>query len=199
MSGFTHEAPVSESHDWYTPPWVFEMLGLTFDLDPCHPRERLPWVPVYETYSLPDDGLALPWFGKVWLNPPYDPPEKKCHPTKCSKKRCVKRGYHAEKDVPGLVHWMEKMHHHSEGMALVFARTDTEWFHSFTREANGVLFLRDRVQYVGPDGKPKPNAQGDISSPGAGSMLVAWGDECRAALIQATFDNREIGTFADLS
>jgi len=35
--GFTHESARNESVDWYTPPELFDALGLTFDLDPCSP------------------------------------------------------------------------------------------------------------------------------------------------------------------
>ncbi len=27
----------NENDEWYTPPWLFEALGVTFDLDPCSP------------------------------------------------------------------------------------------------------------------------------------------------------------------
>lgn len=39
-----HENCIGESDDWYTPPSIFEALGLTFDLDPCSPGEGH-WVP----------------------------------------------------------------------------------------------------------------------------------------------------------
>ncbi|MNT37592.1 hypothetical protein D3C72_1737350 [compost metagenome] len=78
-------------------------------------------------------------------------------------------------------------------MALLFARTDTGWFHDFIRPADGVLFLRKRVRFVGRDGKPKPGKDGKVGSPGSGSMLVAWGPECRSALYQAAVGGA--GTF----
>jgi hypothetical protein len=33
---------VGSSVEWYTPPEIFEALGLTFDLDPCAPPGGLP-------------------------------------------------------------------------------------------------------------------------------------------------------------
>ena len=54
---------------WLTPTPVVQALG-EFDLDPCgapdHDLAR-------RTYLLEhgEDGLVLPWEGRVWLNPPY--------------------------------------------------------------------------------------------------------------------------------
>lgn len=54
-----------------TPQWLFDMMGLTFDLDVCAPAEDVSVVPASKAYTLADDGMALPWFGRVWMNPPY--------------------------------------------------------------------------------------------------------------------------------
>ena len=62
------------SDEWFTPENIFESLKLTFDLDPCSPIEGSV-VPAKQTYSLPFDGLNAPWFGLVWVNPPYSNPK----------------------------------------------------------------------------------------------------------------------------
>lgn len=61
------------SDEWYTPKHIFDALGLEFDLDPCSPIEGS-LVPAKQRYSLPFDGLTAPWFGLVWVNPPYSKP-----------------------------------------------------------------------------------------------------------------------------
>ena len=66
-----HESQNNVSVDWYTPPWVFERLGLRFDLDPCQPSGGIPWIPADTYYDLAIDGLLTPWYGLVWMNPPY--------------------------------------------------------------------------------------------------------------------------------
>jgi hypothetical protein len=74
------------------------------------------------------------------------------------------------------------MNEHRNGMALIFARTDTKWFHESVIYADAILFLKGRIAFV--DGLGKTGGGGA----GAGSMLVAWGDDCRKALEQmATF------------
>jgi hypothetical protein len=59
------------SDDCYTPRWVFDAMGLHFDLDVASPPGG-PWhVPCDRYYTAEDDGLAQPWDGLVWCNPPY--------------------------------------------------------------------------------------------------------------------------------
>lgn len=59
------------SDDYYTPAWVFEQMGLTFDLDVCAPPGGIEWIPAARHYTQADDGLSQPWDGRVWMNPPY--------------------------------------------------------------------------------------------------------------------------------
>jgi hypothetical protein len=120
-NGFSHEDRASSNVDWYTPPWVFERLGIDFDLDPCQPETQIPWIPTKQRYTLKEDGLLQPWNGRVWLNPPY--------------------GKHTQA-------WLKKMHGHRNGIALVFARTDCAWFHDSVTKADAILFLKGRVKFV---------------------------------------------------
>lgn len=57
-----------------TPLWVFEKLNLTFDLDPCG-SDKGDHVPARNRYIIADNGLAQPWEGLVWCNPPFSAPE----------------------------------------------------------------------------------------------------------------------------
>lgn len=70
----------SSRHDsWCTPPWVIEMVHRLWpegiDTDPC--TNACSIVPARTKYdcSTPDlDGLAQPWAGRVYCNPPYSDP-----------------------------------------------------------------------------------------------------------------------------
>lgn len=57
--------------DWYTPPWIFEGMAETFDLDVCTSPGGVPWIPCLRYYTPADDGLVQEWTGFVWCNPPY--------------------------------------------------------------------------------------------------------------------------------
>ena len=72
MANFGGETSVASSHVWLTPPHILKALG-DFDLDPCASDSR-PWDTARNHYTKDDDGLASPWFGRVWMNPPYGPP-----------------------------------------------------------------------------------------------------------------------------
>jgi hypothetical protein len=149
-SGLTHESPGGgDSVEWYTPPAVFDALGLEFDLDPCSPAGGLAWVPARRHFSVRDDGLLQPWSGRVWMNPPYGP--------------------HTEA-------WMRKLAAHGDGVALVFARTDTRWFHETVGCAHAVCFIAGRLAFVAGDGRI------DTATAGAPSCLIAYGQECAVAV-----------------
>ena len=67
-----------DSDDWYTPAWIFDGLGLMFDLDVAAPDDPVPWIPARDRYTVGDDGLLQPWHGVVWCNPPYSDPAPWC-------------------------------------------------------------------------------------------------------------------------
>lgn len=113
----------ARSEVWLTPPEITAALG-PFDLDPC----GFPgWPTANELVCLPNDGLAIPWEGRVWLNPPYG----------------------REK----VWTWLERLVDHGQGTALIFARTDVEGFRrTVWRHASGLLFLHGRLNFCNTSG-----------------------------------------------
>lgn len=149
--GFKHEAPIGASVEWYTPPEVFSALGITFDLDPASPPGGLPWVPAARHLSAADDGLTAPWRGRVWLNPPYA--------------RDVER-------------WLTRLADHGDGIALVFNRSDTQWWQNVVPRASAVCFVERRLRFIRADGQRGGSA-------GAPSILLAFGTVCAIAVAQS--------------
>lgn len=137
---------------WLTPKPILDALG-PFDLDPCAAPEPRPWPTASTHYVEAQDGLSLPWNGRVWLNPPY--------------------GRAAPK-------WLERLAEHGNGIALVFARVETAmFFKSIWPAADAVLFPNKRISFLGPDGKRKDGPAHNASAP---SCLIAYGQENVEAL-----------------
>ena len=137
---WSYERSPHGKDEWLTPPWLLEKLG-DFDLDPCSPI-NLPWATAARHYSILDDGLTAPWTGRVWMNPPYS----------------------------NVGPWMRRLVQHGNGIALIFARTETVmFFESVWDSADAVLFLRGRLKFHHVDGTPSAH------SAGAPSCLLAYG------------------------
>jgi hypothetical protein len=68
---FTVPVQGPDSDERFTPRWIFDALGETFDLDPASPVELETFVPAARRYTREDDGLSQEWGGFVWCNPPF--------------------------------------------------------------------------------------------------------------------------------
>src|SRR5262249_20154979 len=73
---YVHAGNSATAETWTTPKELLEPLYSvfsTFDLDPCSPTSNQRTAPVRAKvhYTHEDNGLALPWFGRVFMNPPY--------------------------------------------------------------------------------------------------------------------------------
>ena len=127
-SGFAHETHgPGKTNVWLTPPWILYALGI-FDLDPCSAPYPQPWPTARKHYDITqgEDGLKLPWVGRIWLNPPY--------------------GIYTGK-------WIERLAKHGEGTALTFVRSETRtWVRHIWPKASAILFFKSRIAFCRTDG-----------------------------------------------
>jgi len=140
------------------PPQLIKALG-EFDLDPSSPIGR-PWDTAKQHYTLMDNGLAKPWAGRVWLNPPYGSQTPK---------------------------WMQMLAQHGNGIALIFARTETATFFPWVWEhAHALLFIKGRLNFYTKEGKRGGTA-------GAPSVLIAYGRDNADVLRHSGIEGAFVG------
>jgi site-specific DNA-methyltransferase (adenine-specific) len=123
----------SNSSEWATPQWLFNLLNNTylFTLDPCSTDEN---AKCRKHYTKEENGLVQSWAGeRVFVNPPYG------------------------KEITA---WVKKCFTESKNMAytnlhlvvaLLPARTDTRWFHDYVYGKAEIFFIKGRLKFG--DGK----------------------------------------------
>jgi len=115
------------SDDYYTPPFIFEALGLTYDMDVCSPPNGSPWIPARRFLSLIDDGLATDWIGRVWMNPPYSKPTP----------------------------WIDKWLQHGNGIGLVASSRSASFNRLWECEDVAFLLLPGTLKFMKPNGESR--------------------------------------------
>lgn len=134
--------PIREAtrDDWHTPEELIapvrEFLG-GIDLDPASEHTANKTVQAHQFYTKWDDGLTSPWFGKVWLNPPFKGP-------------------------PGtgefIAAWMDKWNagEFDEGVFLIATIQLTAIFGGYMREfldaCSTIFILTGRYEFGAPPG-----------------------------------------------
>lgn len=158
-----HEQCVGATDEWYTPPYVFEALGCSFDLDVSSPgRTIVPWIPARKIIRA--RSLEKSWHGFVWMNPPFG-------------------------GRNGLVPWLEKFFEHGSGIALVPDRTSAPWWQLFAPKAESVLFVSPKIRFIGGVEAERlglvEKAGDPGKSPAQGTCLLAAGKYANGVLLRA--------------
>ena len=167
-SFYTHAGNSSGQDLWQTPQWLISSLNKVFggfDLDPCAPRRRNNYT-AKRGFTVDDDGLNRPWYGRVFINPPYS----------------------------NLAAWIGKITLEAASpkvallVALVPARTDTQWWHNALQSGTSVLFLKGRLKFG-------QNAQ---SAPFPSALLCWKLSETNAQQLRQVFPTAQLFVSADL-
>ena len=147
----------SETDEWATPPDFLRPLKESvggFDLDAAAGAEESPIAE--HAYSEDDDGLSEPWFGTVWVNPPYSAMEE----------------------------WTQKvvseLHRDDVDTILYLCKGDssTDWWHTALAESTIIGMLDERLSF-GDGSQPAPFASyvfvfGDAAD-AVPDTLYQWG------------------------
>jgi phage N-6-adenine-methyltransferase len=167
VEGMTTSAPsysnaeyAGEDDEWFTPPEIIELareaLG-GIDLDPATHTIAQQTIGAATFYTAADNGLARPWFGRVWLNPPFNRTLLSLFVDKL-----------ISEYSSGAV---------EQAILLTHDYTDVEWFHAAARAARMVCFTSGRIRFLAPCG--------DVCSPRQGQALFYFGAD--DAAFGATF------------
>lgn len=112
------------SDEHYTPKWIFDTLGIEFDLDVSAPEGGVPWLPAKRYFTEADNGLEQPWSGNVWMNPPYS------------------------LTTP----WVDKFLENGNGICLLVV-SRSKWFQRLWDAADGIAPTPHDMKFERPDGK----------------------------------------------
>lgn len=138
-----HVSQNSGNNEWYTPTeYIAAARGVlgAIDLDPASCPEANAIVGASTFYTLQEDGLAQPWRGRVWMNPPYAQPAIE---------------HFAEKFAASV-----RAGEVTAGVVLVNNATETEWFRLMSEVATAVCFPKGRVRFWSPGGEDAAPLQG---------------------------------------
>jgi hypothetical protein len=130
MSAMNSELELGlESHisitndDYYTPPYIFESLGLEFDMDVAAPVGGISWIPAKCYLTIADDGLTTNWDGLVWMNPPYSSPKD----------------------------WIYKFVAHGNGLCLV-PTSKAKWLKFIWENCDGAMVVEPNLKFIRGNG-----------------------------------------------
>ena len=115
---FTTRQEGRTSDDYDTPKWIFDALGIEFDLDVACPADGPLYTPCKAFYTQEDDGLVQDWHGTVWMNPPFS---------------------HTND-------WAYRFMEHANGICLV-PMGKTKWFDKLWQTADAVMALPPNLKF----------------------------------------------------
>jgi phage N-6-adenine-methyltransferase len=133
MASGAHVGQATGENEWYTPAEYIAAARAVMggvDLDPASTAAANKVIGATEFYGIADDSLAQPWYGRIWLNPPYAQPliEDFCE-------------HLVDEYAAG---------HIIAACVLVNNATETAWFQTLLEFAAAVCFPRGRIRFWSP-------------------------------------------------
>jgi hypothetical protein len=142
-------------NEWYTPHQYVSLARAVLgdiDIDPASNEHAQLTIKARQYFNKEQNGLHQPWYGRVWLNPPYQQPIM-------------------GKFISKLVtEWNSGRM--TECIALTHNFTDAMWFHDAVSAADCICFTQGRVKFHDCDG--------GIAQPTQGQAFFYFGPKVEA-------------------
>ena len=138
--------------EWNTPPYIVDAARAAMgviDLDPCTNLTAQEYIKASVFYTISVDGLSVPWYGNIWMNPPY----RKKFITPFVEHLC-------DEALSGNV---------SQFVCITNNATETPWAQRLLAVCEAVCFPFRRVRFYDLEGKRQ-------DSPLQGHMITYSGD-----------------------
>lgn len=116
---------IGKSDEWYTPKYIFDSLGINFDMDVAAPKHRI-YCHVPANEFITELSLLQPWSGFVWMNPPFG-------------------------GRNGIQDWLNKLAIHGDGIALTPDRTSAPWWQEAAKKCDALLFVAGKIKFIKPE------------------------------------------------
>lgn len=153
MTTTPHVKHNSGNNEWYTPSNIIELARNTMgsiDTDPSSCEIAQQTVKASTYWTKETNGLDKPWYGNVWMNPPYSAALIKLFSSKLN-------------------------HEYSAGntksfITLTNNATETQWFKQLYDVSSVLCFLTKRVRFLDQQLKP-------IGAPLQGQVLCFQGND----------------------
>ena len=131
-----HLSTINVRDEWGTPYEVYNHAVQNYNVKPildvcCTWNNRKCAI----HYTKNDDGLSKNWTHTFWMNPPYSE----------------------------IYSWMEyayqqHLKHNVTGIALIYSKTDTKYWHNFVEGKAEVHFIKGRIKFLDHNGQPSKHA-----------------------------------------
>ena len=131
-----HLQSINENDEWGTPENILRKAEFEFRLnlflDVCSTNDNKKFN---KFFTKKDDGLSFNWDYNFFMNPPYSQ----------------------------ITQWMDKAYtehkkNNVDALILVYAKTDTKWWHKYVEGIAEVHFIKGRLKFTKPDGTISKNS-----------------------------------------
>ena len=140
-----HEKP-GATDEWYTPQYIFDAMGVMFDLDVASPGLEKTWW-IMARKAIMSGSLEADWSGFVWMNPPFGGRNQ-------------------------IKPWLDKFIAHGNGICLVPDRTSAPWWQAWAPWMDRILFVTPKIKFIGVDGLPGHSPAQGTCLGGIGPLAV---------------------------